>query len=201
MEHDRVRETQSRPSRWTYAEFARLPSEGSMRHEIIAGELVVTPAPRPDHQRALMRLLALLHAHVHASGLGEVIPGPIDVLFAEGDYFEPDAVFVCRGREHIVSDRGVEEAPDLVVEVVSPSTAARDHGIKLDRYRLFGVPEYWIVDPDEGTLSVWRFAEGQSEPRVLRTGAVLEWRPYGTGEPEVAKAPALELEVASLFAD
>jgi Uma2 family endonuclease len=200
MEKDRVRETTSRPTRWTYAEYARLPSEGSTRYEIIAGELVVTPGPRPDHQRVVMRLLRALDPYVRSHGLGEVFPGPIDVLFAEGDYFEPDVVFVRNGREHIVSDRGLEEAPDLVVEVVSPSTANRDRGVKLERYRRFGVPEYWIVDPDAGTLHVWRLAEGATEPEVLRAGDVLRWKP-------VAEAPAgghdgpppMEAEVATLL--
>lgn len=199
MENDRVRETTRRSARWTYAEFARLPGEGSKRHEIIAGELVVTAAPRPDHQRVATRLVVALHEHVDAHNLGEVFVGPIDVLFAEGDYFEPDAVFVRSGREHIVSDRGLEEAPDLVVEIVTPSTAARDRGIKLDRYRLYGVPEYWIVDPDEGTLTVWRFADGVTEPRVLRAGDVLEWTPRGAEAGDTANGPALELAVASLF--
>ena len=199
MEHSRVRETTSRSTRWTYAEFARLPSEGSKRHEIIAGELVVTPAPRPDHQRTVMRVLAALHNYLQAHDLGEAFPGPIDVLFAEGDYYEPDAVVVAKGREHVVSDRGLEESPDLVVEVASPSTVARDRGIKLDRYRLFGVPEYWIVDPDSSTLLVWRLDEGATEPLVLGAGDILEWRLHGVEVTGAEDTPALELEVDSLF--
>ena len=143
MEDSRVRETTSRSRGWTYAEFARLPSGGSKRHEVIAGELAVTPAPRPEHQRVLVRLLVILHEYLQEHGLGEVLPGPIDVLFAEGDYYEPDAVVLLEGRDEAISDRGLEGPPDLVVEVVSPSTADRDRGVKLDRYRLFGVPEYW----------------------------------------------------------
>ena len=179
-------------SRWTYSEFARLPSGGSERHEVIAGELFVTPAPTSGHQRTMMRLAAALYGFVEEHGLGEVLPGPIDVLFAEGDYLEPDLVFVSRGRETLVTDRGVEGPPDLVVEILSPSTEARDRGIKLERYRHFGVAEYWIVDPDRRTVEVWRLAGGAEDAVVLGTEDVLRWTP-------VADAETLELPVERVF--
>lgn len=159
-------------SRWTYAEFARLPSEGGTRHEIIGGELFVTPAPGTRHQRVVTRLTTLLSGFVQEHGLGEVLTGPIDVLFAEGDYLEPDLLFVAAGREALLTDRGVEGPPDLVVEVVSPSTETRDRGIKLERYRHFGVGEYWIVDPDSWTVEVWKRDAPESEP----VGDTLVWR-------------------------
>jgi Uma2 family endonuclease len=132
----------SRP-RWTYAEFARLPSEGSTRYEVIDGELAVTPAPTGDHQRVVAKLVRILDVFAHEHALGEVLPSPIDVLFGEGDYFEPDVIFIRSERADLVGDRGVEAPPDLVVEILSLSTAHRDRGIKLERYRHFGVPEYW----------------------------------------------------------
>lgn len=179
-------------SRWTYAEFARLPSEGSTRYEVIAGELVVTPGPSVPHQRVVTRLVARLHPFVGENGLGEVFSGPLDVLFGEGDYVEPDIVFVRKDRLGLLSDRGVEGAPDLVVEVLSPSTAARDRGIKLERYRHFGVAEYWIVDPEARTIEVWALAAGAEEPAVLGAADILEWCP-------VQGAPALEMPVAELL--
>lgn len=171
-------EASSRSTRWTYAEFARLPSEGSTRHEVIAGELVVTPAPSKRHQRVATDLVTWLNGFVREHELGEVFAGPIDVLFGEGDYLEPDVLFVRKDRLDIVSDRGVEEAaPDLVVEILSPATAARDRGTKLDRCRHFGVPEYWVVDPDAPSIEVWRFAEGAAEPAVFGPGDTLRWEP------------------------
>jgi Uma2 family endonuclease len=200
MENERVREARPRPPRWTYAEFARLPSEGGVRHEIIAGELVVTPSPSPAHQRVVTRLITALHHYVADHGLGEVFAGPIDVLFAEGDYLAPDLVFVRAGRDHVVSDRGLEEAPDLVVEVVSPSTKDRDGGVKLERYGRFGVPEYWIVDPDAGTLHVWRLAAGATEPEVLRAGDVLRWEPVAEASAGGHDGPPpMEADVATLL--
>jgi Uma2 family endonuclease len=180
------------PTRWTYAEFARVPSEGSTRHEVIAGELVLTPAPTPRHQRVVARITTLLNGFVEGHALGVVFPGPIDVLFAEGDYLEPDLVFVRRGREAVVSDRGIEGPPDLVVEILSPSTESRDRGLKLDRYRHFGVGEYWIVDPDGRTVEVWKLAAGDQEPLVLAAEQGLRWTP-------VAGSESLDVPVARLF--
>lgn len=153
--------------RWTWTEFARLPSEGSTRYEVIAGQLYMTPGPAPRHQRVVMRLIELLNPFVRAHGLGELLPGPVDVIFAEGDYLEPDLIFLGRGRDDIVTDRGIEGPPDLVVEIVSPSTADRDRGVKRERYRLYGVPEYWVVDPEQDTIDVWDFRSGERDPRVI----------------------------------
>jgi Uma2 family endonuclease len=179
--------------RWTYAEFARLPTSGSTRYEIIDGELVVTPAPGLKHQRIVTRLVSLLHAFARTHALGEAFVSPYDVLFAEGDYLEPDLLFVRKARAELVTDRGVEGAPDLVVEILSPSTAARDHGIKLERYRHHGVPEYWIVDPEEGAIEVWQLAEGAREALRFDAVSVLRWAPAGSG-------PSLDIVLAELFA-
>src|ERR1041384_2899629 len=113
--------TQPAVRRWTYDEFARLPNDGN-RYEVIGGELFVTPAPTPRHQKVLTRLITALDPFAEAHGLGEVF-APIDVLFGEGEYLEPDLVFVSRDRMGIVSDRAAEAAPDLVVEILSPTTA------------------------------------------------------------------------------
>lgn len=179
--------------RWTYAEFARLPSEGSTRYEIIDGEVRVTPSPTARHQRIVAKLISVLNVFVEARDLGQVFAGPLDVLFAEGDYLEPDVVFVRSDHLHLVTDRGVEGPPDLIVEVVSPSTAARDRGAKLERYRLYGVPEYWVVDPDERTVEVWRLAEGADQPLSLGVVDALTWTPAPGG-------PALEIDLRELFA-
>jgi Uma2 family endonuclease len=170
-------EARSKPARWTYAEFARLPSEGSTRYEVIAGELVVTPAPALRHQRISADLLTLLNVFVRANELGEVYAAPVDVLFAEGDYFEPDIVFVRKDHRDYLTDRGIEGPPDLVVEILSPSTAARDRGIKLERYRHFGVPEYWMVDPAARAIEVWRLADGAAAAEVFKAGDTLRWQP------------------------
>lgn len=170
-------EARSKATRWTYAEFARLPSEGSQRHEVIAGELVVTPSPSLRHQRVVRDLGLLLHQFVRAHQVGEVFLAPLDVLFAEGDYMEPDIIFVRNDHRGYYSDRGIEGPPDLIVEILSPSTAERDRGIKLERYRHFGVPEYWVVDPDARAIEVWRLGEGAEAPEVLGAEDTVRWEP------------------------
>jgi Uma2 family endonuclease len=185
-------EARSAQKRWTYAEYARLPTGTSTRYEIIAGELVVTPSPNPRHQAVVTHLSWLLYGFVRQHGLGRLWGAAVDVLFAEGDYLEPDLTFVRAGREDVLTPRGVEGPPDLVVEVLSPSTAARDSGVKLERYRLYGVGEYWIVDPEERSITVWKLAEGRSEPLVHGPTSTLRWTPEPGG-------PTLDVSVAELF--
>ncbi len=185
---------ESTRKRWTYAEFARLPESGSTRHEVIDDELYLTPSPGLGHQRVVKRLVVALHDFVEAHDLGEVFVSPFDVLLGEGDYVEPDVFFVQERHADAVTDRGVEGPPDLVVEVLSPSTEARDRGIKLELYRRYGVPEYWIVDPHEGTVEVWRLGENASEARVIGEGRPLRWQPLAGG-------PVLEIPTDALFGE
>lgn len=180
------------PARWTWTEFARLPSGGGTRHEVIAGELFVTPAPGLRHQAVVTDLVTLLNSFVRKHELGRVFSGPVDVLFAEGDYLEPDIVFVRAGREGLLTDRGIEGPPDLVVEVVSPATESRDRGIKLDRYRRYGVGEYWVVDPAAGAVEVWSLAEGAADPRIFGRPDVLRWSAGADVAP-------LEVSLSDLF--
>jgi Uma2 family endonuclease len=177
--------------RWTYWEFARLPSAGSTRHEVIDGELAVTPAPTAWHQIVLGRLVGRLGNFIEDHDLGILFPGPIDVLFGEGDYLEPDLAFVRRDRSDLVSERGLEGPPDLIVEIVSPSTEHRDRGIKLERYRHFGVPEYWIVDAGAKSIEVWRLGEGAETPEVSSEEDRLGWTPLPGG-------PTLEVSVVEV---
>lgn len=105
---------------------------------------------------------------------------------------EPDLVFVRKERLAVLSDRGVEGPPDLIVEIVSPSTAGRDRGVKLDRYRHFGVAEYWIVDPEARIVEVWDLGAGAAEAVVHGPGERMDWTPEGA---EVT----LEIDVGELL--
>jgi Uma2 family endonuclease len=184
--------SQERMSRWTYAEYARLPESGSTRHEVIAGDVAVTPAPTSRHQRIAAELVSYLHTYTRAHGLGQVYVGPLDILFAAGDYFQPDIVFIRADRLDILSERGVEAPPDLVVEIPSPATAHRDRGIKLDRYRMYGVPEYWIVDPEANRIEAWHLREGAEAPESMGSEGRFLWEPTSDATP-------LEIDLADLF--
>ena len=180
---------QTEPGRWSYAEFTRLPRDGS-RYEVIAGTLCMTPAPRTAHQEVVTRLTVVLANFVQQHDLGEVLVGPVDVVFGEGDYLEPDLVFIRRERSGIISERGIEGAPDLVIEVTSPATAERDRGIKRERYAWFGVPEYWVVDPDLRQVEVYRMLRDPDQPEIVREA--LRWQ-LAPG------APILEVTLADVL--
>jgi Uma2 family endonuclease len=186
--------TQPAFDHWTYAEYARLPDDGN-RYEVIAGELVVTPAPRPVHQEIVARLIVHLRGFADAHGLGRVLPGPVDVLLSDDDYLQPDVVFVAAGRSGIITDRGIEGPPDLVVEVLSASTAFHDRGIKRERYARFGIPHYWIVDAQRRQVEVFRFADDAVEPMDVARD-VLVWQPLPGGPTLSIDVPALAGEPA-----
>jgi Uma2 family endonuclease len=175
--------------RWAYEELPEFPEDDGCRYEYIAGELVVTRLSSPWHSKVLVRLAALLHHFAEGHRLGLVYIGPIDILFAIGDFIAPDLVFIRSARLGIVSERSIEAPPDLVVEVVHEVTEHRDRGIKRERYAMYGVPEYWIVDPWKRRRDVHDFQAGTT--RVLTTG-VLDWRP-------VPEGPSLTIELADLF--
>jgi Uma2 family endonuclease len=181
--------TRREPTGWTYSEFARLPDDGN-RYELIAGELYVTPAPRPSHQLISQRLHLLLASFVERHSLGWVLAAPVDVLFAEGDYVEPDLLFVRRDRVGIITDRGIEGAPDLIVEILSDATERTDRGPKLRQYTRFGVPLYWVVDPDGRHVEVYRLPTDPTDPAIK--ARVVRWTPVPTG-------PTLSIEVPPLF--
>jgi Uma2 family endonuclease len=145
-----------------------------------------------SHQRIVTHLVSLLHAFTREHALGDVFVSPFDVLFGEGDYMEPDLLFVRADRARIITERGVEGAPDLVVEVLSPSTRGRDRSIKLERYRHFGVGEYGIIDPEQSTVEVWKLAAQAARPLTFTAADKLRWSPSG-GE------PTLEISLKELF--
>ena len=133
-----------------------LPDDDN-RYELIDGELFVSKAPGIIHQRPLGRLFYRLTNYLNDNPVGEVILGP-GVVFDSYDAVIPDLLFVAAGREYIITDRGLIDAPDLVVEVLSPgeTNSERDREIKRQLYSQRGVREYWIVDPQLKAIEVYR---------------------------------------------
>lgn len=137
----------------TYADYAQLP-EGAP-YQLIEGELVMAPAPIPDHQDVVGNIFSELRAFVLARKFGRVFASPIDVYLGPHNTPQPDIIFIARERQHIVGDKKIEGAPDIVIEVLSPVTAYYDLKKKKRIYEVAGVREYWIVDLVEKSVEVF----------------------------------------------
>jgi len=142
-------------TRLTYEDFCRLPNDGK-RYEILDGELYVTPSPRNVHQTIVTNLVIYLGQFVKAHDLGRVYVSPFDVVLSRYDVAEPDILFVSKARAAVLTEKNVQGAPDLVVEVLSETTAEIDRTTKLKLYARFGVQEYWIINPDGPSAEIYR---------------------------------------------
>jgi Uma2 family endonuclease len=141
----------------TYGDYAALPDDGR-HYELHRGELSVTPAPGTRHQEAVISLGSKLYEHVRSRGLGKVFVAPTDCILSSVTVVQPDILYVATDRLTIISERGIEGAPTLVVEVLSPSTASLDRERKVRLYAEHGVPYYWIADPDSRSLEAYTLA-------------------------------------------
>src|SRR3972149_6240022 len=144
----------------TYKDYEALPADGR-RYELHEGELSVTPAPSSRHQRILRNLNDVLWQHVKGRGLGEVLFAPIDCILSDISVVQPDLVYPDPTRSRLVSERGIEGPPTLVVEILSPSTTGIDRGTKRQLYAKYGAPHYWIVDPEARTIEAHVLSEAK----------------------------------------
>jgi len=152
-----------------YDDYLRLPDDGK-RYEILDGELYVTPAPSPLHQRVSKRLQRKLEDYFEARGLGEVFNAPIDMILGRHDVAQPDILIVTNPSQ--ISGRGIEGAPLLVVEVLSPSTRRHDREVKMRRYAALAIPHYWIVDPEGKWIACYRLAGDTYRQLLMYEGDV-----------------------------
>ncbi len=183
------RPTEAAPGQWTYSEYARLPDDGN-RYEVLDGEVLVTPAPSPHHQKVIQRLLFELLEYVEGREVGWVFQD-VDLLFQTGQFLRPDLLVVPSEGRAGITDRGIEVPPALVVEVLSPSSGTIDRVKKPRRYLDFGVPAYWVVDPADG--AVWMWETGTDPESPTREADSVRWAfPDG--------AAPLEVDVESLVA-
>ena len=162
----------------TYEDYRKTPEDE--RYELLDGELVLTAAPNIAHQRVSGRLESRLRAFVEEKGLGEVFDAPTDVVLSDTDVVQPDILFISKGRADIVTADNVQGAPDLVVEVLSPTTARRDWRDKLGLYSRHGVQEFWLADPQ--TEIVWVLLPNEGNLKIANI--------YGEGD--TLTSPTLE---------
>ena len=137
----------------TYDDFLLFPDDGK-RHELIDGEHYVTPSPSRKHQA------------IESHPVGRAFAAPFDVVFSNFDVVEPDLLFISNARLEALTSKNVQGAPNLVVEIGSPSTRRRDEIIKRKLYERFGVEEYWVIDPEIETIAVYRHVD-ETYQRVL----------------------------------
>lgn len=173
---------------YTVQDVRAMPDDG-LRYETIDGELFVTPAPGTRHQAVLRELVVALAAYVKRYSLGVLYFAPTDVVLGPLTLIEPDLLFVRESRRHLITDRELTGAPDLAVEILSPSTARTDRGRKRALYQNAGVAEYWVVDIEQRQVEVWRPGALQA---VVHRGQ-MRWQPDG-------KFEALLLDLEELFA-
>jgi len=138
----------------TYNEYRLFPEDGNT-HELIDGKHYMAPAPGTNHQSICRHIQFQLYRQLEQPGEAQVFNAPTDVELSEVDVVQPDLAVVAASRAHIISPSRIVGPPDVVVEIVSPSTAERDRGLKRKLYELRGVPVYWLVDPEARTVTVY----------------------------------------------
>ena len=175
--------------RWTYDHLLKMP-ETMDRYEIIEGVLYMSPSAHVlRHQRAVGSLFLAFGNWVKGRDLGEVFVAPADVVVSPTRVVQPDLFFITKDRLHIV-DAYVDGAPDLVVEVISPSSIDYDRTTKFSLYEDIGVREYWLVDPDDQSVEVFVLRDGRYEQRGRFTSGE---------QARSALLDGLSVEVASIF--
>lgn len=163
---------------WTYEKYRDLPDDGN-RYEVLEGLLRVTPAPSSYHQM-LSRRIQFLFYELERAGQGQIFDAPIDLLIPGATPAQPDLVYLLPEQERFVTRRGIEGVPELIVEILSPSTATRDKTEKLNIYRKAGVHRYLLVDIRSRTLQILRL-DGETYRVEASLGPEESWslRDYG----------------------
>lgn len=176
---------------WTYEDLLDIPEDISKRHEIIDGELYVSPSPRLPHQDVVGNSYELLRL-AQKAGYGRAYLAPVDVVLDGHNIFVPDLIFIAKDRLAIAQDTHVRGAPDLVIEVLSPCTKHRDFGIKLQTYARCGVKHYWVADPYSRSIQVFDLQDDNTfaEPQLLE----------GDDRLTCPLFPELSVPVSELFA-
>ncbi len=143
---------------WTYEDMVKnLPAES--QYELRDFNLIEMPSPKPKHQRIVHRLVKLIDTFIEGKNIGELFLSPLDVVFQKGDVSQPDLIFIATDNKQIIKESHIAGAPDLLVEVVSKGSVARDYIEKRNDYRKFGVKEYWIIDSLNESIWVYILTE------------------------------------------
>jgi Uma2 family endonuclease len=169
-------------------DYMNLPNDE--RYELIEGDLLVVPRPALRHQFICGNIIHQIKIYLESNDVGKAYQ-EVDVLLGD-NVVVPDIVFISKDRMEIAGEQNVQGAPDLVIEILSPSSRAYDKKKKSKLYWRYGVKEYWLVDPDANLVEVYYLEEKS-------------WCWGGVFDPEDVLVsnlmPGLELSVAKVFDD
>jgi Uma2 family endonuclease len=176
----------------TAAEYLAHYGETSQPMELIEGEVFIMPAPRDSHAALIIRQLDLLGDYLKSQPIGFLRTSPYDVFLDAYNVVQPDILFVLHVNPAcaIGEDGYLHGPPDLCIEILSPSTAKRDRGVKFELYERHGVREYWLVEPDLKFVEVYQ----RAGDHLKRVGVFDE-----AGEFECAVLPGLRVKVGEIF--
>ncbi|MBI3359091.1 MAG: Uma2 family endonuclease [Nitrospirae bacterium] len=177
--------------KFTYEDYLLFPQDGK-RHELIDGEHFMSPAPKTFHQSILGHLFTAFSNFLKQSKLGKVFMAPTDVVLSDLDVVEPDLLFIASANLHFITENNIQGAPDLVVEVLSPSSRKTDEMIKRKLYQQYGVQEYWIVDPELQMVKIYRMTESG----YVRTAELSSEKNEILTTPLL---PGMEIELTAIF--
>ncbi len=141
-----------------YNDYVLIPNDGK-RHELINGEHYMSPAPEINHQKISRNLEFVFHKYFMETNTGEIFYAPVDVCLSEFDLVQPDLVVLSKNND-IITPKFINGAPDLIVEILSPSNREYDLVLKKDLYEKHGVNEYWIIDCDLKIIQKYELKNG-----------------------------------------
>jgi len=173
----------------TRHDYEEMPA-GPPYYQVIEGDLFMSPSPNIFHQALVGRIYSLLLQFLEKKPLGEVFVAPLDVFLGDINVYQPDVIFISNQRRSILTERGLEGAPDLAVEVLSPGTARVDKGSKRKVYARTGVKELWLVDPDAKLIHVYELAKDAETPAATYDEKAV----FGS-----SLLPGMRLKAASIF--
>ncbi|MEW6424535.1 MAG: Uma2 family endonuclease [Bacillota bacterium] len=154
---------------FNYEDYCLLPED--KRAELIGGDFYLVPSPSVIHQRVAARIADLLRSFVAERKLGEVFYAPLDVVLTPYDVVQPDIMFISSERANLVTEENIQGPPDLIVEILSPSTGMRDRTIKKKLYARSGVRELWLVNTAAQVIEVFDLEAGEeASPAVYARG-------------------------------
>jgi Uma2 family endonuclease len=158
--------------------------------QVIEGDLVMSPSPDTFHQHVILNISFLLRQYLMKNPVGEVFVAPLDIFLSDVSVFQTDVIFISQKRRTIIKEHGIEGAPDMVIEILSPGTARYDKGSKRKIYARAGVQELWLVDPGAKRIEVYQLPKDGETPGATFGGDVTFTSPL---------LPGLKIKTASIF--